>query len=149
MNRYTAIRPSMILAAVAKPLVIMAIYLLLASKVDSGYLLLLIALLVFVIILPALCVDPVVEDEETRRRPDHGGLIRAVCAILLTRWILDQPEVETFLSALKSRLWDWRPMTVVAIFCLMRCRSDLRAALHFKATDLYPHLKRDPQPEVS
>ena len=76
MNRYTAIRPSMILAAVAKPLVIMAIYLLLASKVDSGYLLLLIALLVFVIILPALCVDPVVEDEETRRRPDHGVAVR-------------------------------------------------------------------------
>ena len=148
MSRYTVIRYSMILAAVAKPLLIMAAYLLLASKVDSVYLLVVIAALFFITVLPSLSIDPV-EDEEARRRANRVSFVRALCAYLIARWILDQPEAEIFLSGLASRLWDWRPLTVVAIFCLMQFLTDMRAALHFKFSDLYPHLKREPQPEVS
>jgi hypothetical protein len=148
MSRYTVIRYSMILAAVTKPLLVMAIYLRLSSKVESVNWLFVIAALFFITALPSLRIDPV-EDEEARRRANRVSFVRALCAYLIARWILDQPEAETFLSGLASRLWDWRPLTVVAIFCLMQFRTDMRAAFHFKFSDLYPHLKREPQPEVT
>lgn len=148
MSRYTVIRYSMILAAVTKPLLVMAIYLRLSSKVESVHWLFVIAALFFITVLPSLRIDPV-EDEAGRRRANRVRWVRVFCIYLIARWILDQPEAETFLSGLASRLWDWRPLTAAAIFCLMQFHTDLRAALQFKFTDLYPHLKREPQPEAS
>lgn len=148
MSRYTVIRYSMILAAVTKPLLVMAIYLRLSSKVESVHWLFVIAALFFITVLPSLRIDPV-EDEAGRRRANRVRWVRVFCIYLIARWILDQPEAETFLSGLASRLWDWKPLTAAAIFCLMQFRTDMRAALQFKFSDLYPHLKREPQPEAS
>ena len=150
MSRYTAIRTALIVAAVLKPLLILAGFLCLASKVDTTYLLVIMAGYLFVSILPGMCVDPVVEEVAAQRRPDDGilGYIRPFCIYFVLMWIFDQPEVRAFLSTVAARLWDWRPMAVVTIFCLLRLQKDLRAALNFKITDLYPCLNRTQKNET-
>ena len=144
MSRYIAIRTALIVAAVLKPLLILAGFLCLASMADATYLLVIMAGYMIVSMIPEMCVDPVVEEESAQRRPDNGvlGYIRPLCIYFILIWIFDQPEVRAFLSTLAARLWDWRPMAVVTIFCVLRLQKDLRSALKFKITDLYPYLTR-------
>ncbi|MCF7790165.1 MAG: hypothetical protein K9N47_28865 [Prosthecobacter sp.] len=127
----------------------MSVFLTLALEATTDYLLVLIVLLLFVSILPALCVDPLAEDEAARRRPDKGLLIRPLCVFLLVQWVLDQPEMHSFISVVQGRLWDWRLVTVMSLFCAHLLYKGLRQALAFKATDLYPHLKRAEQPAAT
>lgn len=148
MNRFTALRSAKILAAIATPMLIMSVFLTLALQATTDYLLILIVLLAFVSMLPALCADPIAEDEEAGRRPDKRLIIRPVCAIFLLQWAFEQPEIQIFLSAVQDRLWDWRPVTVMSVFCAHLLYQGLRKALAFKAADLYPHLKRVEQPAV-
>jgi hypothetical protein len=151
MSRYNAIRAALIVAAVLKPSLILAGFLCLASNVDTTYLLVIMAGYLFVSSLPGMCVDPVVEEEAAQRRPDDGilGYIRPLCIYFVLMWIFDQPEVRAFLATAAARLWDWRPTTVVTILCFHRLQKELRAALNFKITDLYPCLNRREKSEVS
>jgi hypothetical protein len=98
----------------------------------------------FVSILPALCVDPVVEDENDRRSSGDSMLacLRAFGIYLVVSWILEQKEVRTFLSAIASRLWDWHLIVAVTLFCILQLRKDLRSALNFSVSDLYPKFER-------
>ena len=143
MSRYTAIRTTLITSAVLKPLFVMAGFVCIALRMDTTYLLVFMAGFLFVSILPGLCVDPVVEEETAKPHPSDGifGYIQPLCVSFSLMWIFDQPEVRTFFSALATRLWDWRPMAVVMILCIHRLRKDLRFALGFKLSHLYPHLK--------
>ena len=144
MSRYTAIRTALIAAAVLKPLLIMAGFLCFAAEVDTTYLLLIVVGFMFVSILPALCVDPVVEHENARRRSGDGmrAYLRAFGIYLVIRWILEQEEVRAFLSAIASRLWDWHLIVAVTLFCVLQLRKELRSALHFNISDLYPRFER-------
>ena len=144
MSRYTAIRTALILAAVLKPSLILAGILCLASQVDTIYFLVIMAGYLFVSILPGMCVDPVVEEEAAQQRHDNGmlGYIRPLCIYFILSWIVDQPEVKVFFSKAAARLWDWRPLAVVTILCVLRLQKDLRAALNLKITDVYPYLNR-------
>lgn len=148
MNRFTALRSAKILAAIATPMLIMSVFLTLALEATTDYLLILIVLLIFVSILPELCVDPRAEDEEARRRPDKDLFIRPLCVFFLVQWVLDQPEMHSFIAVVQGRLWDWRPVTVVGVFCAHLLHRGLRKALAFKVTDLYPQMKRVEEPAV-
>jgi hypothetical protein len=148
MNRFTALRSAKILAAIATPMLIMSVFLTLALEATTDYLLVLIVLLLFVSLLPGLCADPIAEDEEARRRPDKSLLIRPLCVFFMVQWVLDQPEMHSFLSVVQGRLWDWRPVTVMSVVCIQLLYQGLRKALAFKATDLYPHMNRVEQPAV-
>lgn len=150
MRRFTAMRTAKIAAAVVGPLMLMLYYLTQVYEWLSGYWLVLFFVFWLVCYAPALCSDPIAEDEAARNRPGKKGFY-ILCALMGAGWgfgipwLLGHPEVRAFLSSLKPHLRDWKPTTAVALLCLMWMRWGLRKAQAFKITDLYPHLRRTGQ----
>jgi hypothetical protein len=127
-------------------MILMTWYLSLVYDWQSNYLLVLFVLFALTSYSPALCADPVAEDEAARTWRNKRRSIIAICigisTAFIVHWLSGHAQVMTFFSSLKPRLQDWKPTTVMVLLCLQVIRIGLRKALVFKVTDLYPHLRR-------
>ncbi|OYW75740.1 MAG: hypothetical protein B7Z37_12010 [Verrucomicrobia bacterium 12-59-8] len=149
MKRYTAMRAAKIASALVCPPILLTWYLSLVYDWRNHYLPALFVLFALTAHSPALCADPIAEDEAARTRRDKRRSIIAISIGLSTAfivyWLSGHPQVMAFFTHLKPQLRDWKPTAVMALLCLQLMRMGLRKALAFKVTDLYPHLRRAEQ----
>lgn len=144
MCRYTALRTSLILAAVLRPSLALIMLLCMAAGKMGDWLF--VPLLGFMLIsyAPVLCLDPALEES---RAGQSAEMIAAWRLILIWSpcilpWIFFVPGVTEFVLKSLPLLWDWRVITGITVLCLLWLHRELRAALAFKPSSLYPNLKR-------
>lgn len=144
MCRYTALRTTLILSAVLRPLLTLAIFVCLAADWISLWVVAFGVCLMLVAIAPTLCLDPALEESRPRPLPEGTGSRRAALIWLVYGLpFFYLPGVQDFVLKCITRLWDWRAITGASILCFLWLQRELRAALAFKPSDLYPNLKRD------
>ena len=150
MSRYTAMKVSLIAAAIIRPAGILTGYLLVASEAGPSYVFSCMFVVLGVSILPELCADPAREVEaeaSSPRRPfDWIALARLVCTCLLILWVGDQRDIRAFICSLAPRLWDWRLVACIAIFCATDFYRSFRYAIAFDPAHLYPESDETPKP---
>lgn len=144
MCRYTALRTSLILAAVLKPLLTLAMVLCLTADKIDFWLIALGICFMLVSYAPALCLDPATEEMRPRqpRQKIEGWRLVLIWTPAVLLWLLYLPKVQDLVLAGFLLLWDWRAITAMCVLCLLWIHRGLRRALAFKPADLYPNLRR-------
>ena len=145
MSRFTTMKTLLIIGAIIRPAALLAAYLLIADQHSSGRVLICILAAIGASILPALCLDPSREAQTKSssaadRQSDWIAQSRFLCSFLLLLWVVEQPEVDSFIHSLAPRLWDWQLITCAAIFCGTDLFRSLRFAIAFRPSHLYPEL---------